>query len=480
MSIDVRPSEDAGKYLATDQLVWFAEVSDADADHLRLGLPEDQRFVVDLPDGPEDLHSGIYGVRPMEMSLPGAGVVPIAGLTWVGVHPDSRRRGVLSAMMTDHLARSHDAGLAISALHASEPGIYGRFGYGMAALQLQVDLGRGTTLSAPHLEDEAAGIRTRLVDAHAPGATQRLRECIRDNAPDWPGTILASADFVDLWGAESPVELRDKERRRILFATHEGRDVGAVMLRREHKWDNGRPSGTVTAGILTGSPAARLALLRRLVDLDLMGTTKLEAVSLDDPLLAWVGGPRATADLRTWDSTWVRLVDLAEAWALRTFEADCDVVVEVEDRYAPWNAGRWRLGAAGGSGSATRTDDAAEVTLDVAVLGAGFLGHGIGGLQRSGSVREHRVGAYGELARAMRTRRRAGALDRVLTMRPGVSDRSKYRTPGYPSVAYDRPRDFVLRDAPGQISAARHHLAAQPRPRLHVRHRGPAGRTARG
>ena len=69
MSIDVRPSEDAAKYLATDQLVWFGEVTDADAEHLRLGLPEDQRFVVDLPDGPDDLHSGIYGVRPMEKYL---------------------------------------------------------------------------------------------------------------------------------------------------------------------------------------------------------------------------------------------------------------------------------------------------------------------------------------------------------------------------------------------------------------------------
>ncbi len=403
MSIDVRPSEDAEKYLATDQLVWFAEVGDADADHLRLGLPEDQRFVVDLPDGPEDRHSGIYGVRPMEMSLPGGAVVPIAGLTWVGVHPDARRRGVLAAMMTDHLARTHQDGLAISALHASEPGIYGRFGYGMAALQLQVDLGRGTTLSAPHLEDEAAAIRTQLVDSHARGATQRLRECMRATAPDSPGTILASPDFIRLWGAESPAELRDKEPRRILFATHEGHDVGAVMLRREHKWDNGRPSGSVTAGLLTGPPAARLALLRRLVDLDLMGTTKLEAVAGDDPLLAWVGGPRATGDLRTWDSTWVRLVDLGAAWALRGFESDCDVVVEVEDRNAPWNAGRWRLTASSGAGSASRSDAPAEVTLDVAVLGAGFLGHGIGGLQRAGLVREHRAGAYAELARAMRT-----------------------------------------------------------------------------
>ena len=112
--------------------------------------------MVDLPDGPRDLHAGIYGVRPMEMSLPGGSVVPIAGLTWVGVHPDSRRRGVLGAMMTDHLTRTHDAGTVLSALHASEAAIYGRYGYGNAVLTHQVTLGRGTTFTAPHLEDEVA------------------------------------------------------------------------------------------------------------------------------------------------------------------------------------------------------------------------------------------------------------------------------------------------------------------------------------
>ena len=180
MSIDVRPSEDADKYLATDQLVWFGEVTGADAQHLRLGIPEDQRFVVDLHDGPEDHHAGIYGVRPMEMSLPGGALVPIAGLTWVGVHPDSRRRGVLAAMMADHLTRTHDAGTAISALHASEAAIYGRYGYGTAVLTHQVDLGRGTTFTAPHLEEEVAGITTHLVtmcscDGAADGGQPRTR-----------------------------------------------------------------------------------------------------------------------------------------------------------------------------------------------------------------------------------------------------------------------------------------------------------------
>ena len=366
-------------------------------------LPADQRFVVDLPDGPEDLHSGLYGVRPMDLSLPGVALVAVAGLTWVGVHPDTRRRGVLNAMMIDHLARTHKAGLAISALHASEHGIYGRYGYGMAALQLQIELGRGTGLTAPHLADEVATITTHLVTGSQPGVTDRLRDCMLREAPGVPGTIVGSREFMALWGLESPEELRDKEPRRFLFARRDGKDIGVVGLRREHKWSDARPSGTVTAGAFTGGPAARLALLRRLVDLDLMGTTRLENVSADEPLLAWVGGPRGTGSIKTWDGTWIRVVDLAAAWSLRTYEADCDVIVEVEDRYAPWNAGRWRLSVKGGRGAATRSEEPASVTLDVSVLGAGFLGHGVAGLLRAGLVREHREDTYAELARAMRT-----------------------------------------------------------------------------
>ncbi|KRE95203.1 hypothetical protein ASG76_05900 [Nocardioides sp. Soil774] len=403
MSIDVRPSTDAGKYLATDHLVWFGEVSDNDAEAMRLGLPEDQRFVADLPDGPEHLHAGIYGVRPMELALPGGALVPVAGLTWVGVHPDSRRQGVLSAMMRDHLARTRDAGTALSALHASEPGIYGRFGYGMAALHLQVSLGRGTTFTAPHLEEEARALTTQLVDMAAPGVTERMRACQLACASERPGTIVGSPGFFSLMAFEPAEALRDKEPRRVLFARRGGVDVGYVGLRREHKWEQARPSGTVTAGMVTGSPAARLALARRLVDVDLMGSTKLESIAVDDPLVDWVGGPRGTGELHTWDSTWVRLVDLGAAWSQRGYEHDCDVVVEVEDRHAPWNAGRWRLTASAGSGAAVRTDDAADVGLDVAVLGSGFLGHSIGGRLRAGLVREYRRGAYAELAGAMRT-----------------------------------------------------------------------------
>ena len=70
----------------------------------------------------------------------------------------------------------------------------------------------------------------------------------------------------------------------MLFATRDGVDVGLAAFRRTHKWEQHRPNGTLEVQALIGDPAARLALLRRLVDFDLVGTVKLPEMALDDPV----------------------------------------------------------------------------------------------------------------------------------------------------------------------------------------------------
>lgn len=407
MSIDVGPPEDLNRYLVTDHLVWFDEVADLSLDEQLASVPAALRFAASTGEDPADGYAGIYGVRPMDLGIPG-GLVPVAGLTWVGVHLDHRRQGVLSAMITHHLEHCRRTGWALSALHASEPTIYGRFGYGLAALELAVDLGRASTLTAPGLDDAAASLEVRLGPADNQGVAARMRAVDLELASVVPGMIVGEEIFYDRQVREFAHELRGKEPVRVLFAradtaTGEGRDVGYAAFRRTHKWDNARPGGEVAVGMLHGDPATRLALLRRVLDLDLMGTIKLGRVGPDDPLFTWVGGPRSTGDVRTYDSTFVRLVDLADAWSARRYEGDCDVVVEVADRFAPWNAGRWRLVASGGEGTAQRSTAEAEISVDVNVLGAGYLGRTVAPLLRAGAVTEHRRGAFLELAGAMRT-----------------------------------------------------------------------------
>ena len=406
--IRVGRADDAERFLATDRTVWFAEAFAASAEEQLVGLPEERRFAAEMDGGDPGTYAGVYGVYPLTLSVPGPGAgarqLACSGLTWVGVHPDQRRKGVLTAMLRHHFEQVHEEdGTHVSALHASEPAIYGRYGYGLASLELGVTLGRGATLTAPHLDEAAAGITTSLATVSEPDVAKRLRECHLASAG--LGSVVGQLSYYDAVCSQFPEELRGKEPLRVLFARRDGVDVGFAIFRRTEKWERARPSGELSVWALVGDPAAQLTLLRRLVDFDLIGTVKLGTVGVDDPLLLWAGGPRATADVATYDSLWVRLVDLPEALQARTWSAPCDVVVEVADAYAPWNDGRWRIRAdAAGEAAVERTAAESEVFLRVEALAAAYLGGGnLMAMLRAGLVAEQRTRAVAELWHGMRT-----------------------------------------------------------------------------
>jgi predicted acetyltransferase len=408
--IRVERATDGERYRASDDLIWFHGQPQHPVEIALQGVPEDQRFAAEVVGADVDpaTYAGIYGVRPMSLSVPdgeGSGrTVPVAGLTWVGVHPDHRRRGLLTAMLRHHFEQTRREGGHLSALHASEPDIYGRHGYGLASLELDVKLGRGATLTAPHLEDEAAAITTRLRTVDDEGMGERRRAIDLELMATNVGTIVGAPAFYDELTLVDPEEIRESEPPRILFAMRDGRDVGYVLFKRRHKWPNSRPAAEVSVFSLCGGPAARLALLRRVTDLDLSGTVTVDGVAASDPLLSWVQGPRGVCDVRPFDSLWLRLVDLPAAVAARGYESDCDLVVEVADEPAPWNAGRWRIRVKDGVGEATATDDAVQVSLPVAALGAAYLGGtNLAELHRAGVIAEHDPGAARALSRAFRT-----------------------------------------------------------------------------
>ncbi len=390
--IRVGRATDAERFLATDHTVWFEEVPAASPEEQLTGIPEQLRFAADVDGGDRATYAGIYGVFPLTLSIPGRDAdtrqVPCAGLTWVGVHPDHRRKGVLTAMMRHHFEQVHEQpGTHISALHASEPAIYGRHGYGRASMELQVSLSRGTTLTAPDLDGPAAAVTTHFATTHDPDVAKRMRECHLSCAA--LGSVVGEAGYYARVCRQIPEHLRDKEPWRVLFARRDTVDVGFAMFRRTHKWERARPAGELAVWALVGDVAAQLALLRRLVDFDLIGTVKIGTVGVDDPLLLWVGGPRSTSDVATYDSLWVRLVDLPEALQARAWSAPCDVVVEVADATAPWNDGTWRIRADdAGQATVQRTTASPELCLGVEALGSAYLGGGnLVALHRAGFVR---------------------------------------------------------------------------------------------
>ena len=64
--------------------------------------------------------------------MPGGAVLPLAAVTGVGVRADRTRRGLLTALMRAQLDDLRERGDVLALLWASEAGIYGRYGFGVA------------------------------------------------------------------------------------------------------------------------------------------------------------------------------------------------------------------------------------------------------------------------------------------------------------------------------------------------------------
>ncbi|MDV9178640.1 GNAT family N-acetyltransferase, partial [Streptomyces sp. W16] len=78
---------------------------------------------------------GTAGAFSFRLTVPGGASVPAAGITMVSVAATHRRRGLLTSMMRRQLDDVRSWGEPLAVLTASEPVIYGRFGYGIATLR---------------------------------------------------------------------------------------------------------------------------------------------------------------------------------------------------------------------------------------------------------------------------------------------------------------------------------------------------------
>lgn len=428
--IRVGPCGDGERFLRTQLLTWFSEPLREPMGETLSAFADGARFAATIdpdPDGDPDAdpdpdptrYAGAYGVFPLEVTVPGPlgslRQVPVAGLTWVAVHPDARRRGVLTAMLGDHFARTGAAvgGSGLSALHASEPAIYGRHGYGTASWETRVTLRRGATLVAPGLDAAAAAVRSRLLDADDDAVVARVRALMVSLAATRPGAVALPERVLRRGLHDLPQMLRDVEPRRVLVARLDGADAGFAVLRRRDRWSDHTPEGTVEVWVMDGPPAVQLALARRLVDMDLTREVVIRTRALDDPLVAWVGGPRGVQGPPA-DSLWLRLVDLPLALTTRGYAAPCRVVIDVQDPTLPANHGRWLLDVGpDGVARVGRPDGdrpGADVALTTSQLAAAYLGdRSLLTAHHAGLVQERRPGAVAELDRALRSPVGAGA-----------------------------------------------------------------------
>jgi predicted acetyltransferase len=331
---------------------------------------------------------GCAGSFTFGLTTPG-GAVTTAGLTMVGVLPTHRRQGILTQLMRRHLDMSRERGQPVAALWASEGSIYGRYGYGVAALACSISLERDRSAFAGGAP--AAG-RARLVDeAEAMKLMPPIWERVRQVTPGMPSRS-------EVWWEVR--RLRDWEwarqgggpLQRVVIEI-DGVPAAYALYRMSFRFEpSGVPAGTLSVlEALGATPAATRRLWRYLFDVDLIQRIDAVHLPLDHPLLLLVAEPRRLRFTAT-DGLYVRLVDVEAALAARAYGHGGAVTLEIEDRFCPWNRGCFRLD--GATRCARRTDAPADLRLDAAALGAAYLG-GISfrQLEDAGRVEERTDGA---------------------------------------------------------------------------------------
>ncbi|TCC03668.1 GNAT family N-acetyltransferase [Kribbella soli] len=383
---DVRVAQ-ADEYEPVGRVFGEAMMFESTADDLGRQLFEPERTLV-ATDGAEII--GTTKALTRDLSVPGA-VVDAAHVTGVGVRATYRRRGVLSQLMGRQLREVPEA---IAVLWASEPAIYGRFGYGAAAwgTNYEIDLRRvGPTND--RIRPGALGVLT--VDE----ALKELPTVLRRAQEQRPGVSGRSDLRWQKHLEDKPDDRGGRTARQILVHRDEAGTInGYALWRGKMNWVPTGPANEVLVEELVAPDATAYRVLwQHLLTMDLTAKVGYGYAAVDEPLQQLVSTPTAL-ERRVGESLWLRVTDVPRALQQRQYAVPVDVVLDVTDDLIEANTGRFRLTADGSSVRCERTDDPADLSLSIAVLGAAYLGgRPLAEFAPTGRVTEHTPGT---LARA--------------------------------------------------------------------------------
>ena len=373
--------------MACQAAVFFDDISDEFAAYFAGGVDLERTWAAF--DGGRVV--GTLRSFPTEFTVPGARVVPAAALTNVTVSSTHRRTGLLTRMVRADLAAAAERGEYMGILIASEYPIYGRFGYGPAVEGASYTIDRATA----HFRQPSVG-RVENVDAvtarrEAPVVYERFRG-------SQPGSIARPDRWWDreLRQVEVPGKAPEKSYW-ALYRSPEGLVEGYLRYRGTLSWDNMRPQGTlVIEELCSTTSAAYQRLWQHSCDIDLMSSIEARTRSVSEPLGFLLRDGRAVQQTRRHDFVWVRVLDVAASLAARRYAVERRLVIEVTDPLG-FATGRYVLEGGPSGAQCGRSDEPADLTMQVDALGAIYLGGtSLHALAEAARVDEHRPGALAE------------------------------------------------------------------------------------
>ncbi|WP_199747736.1 GNAT family N-acetyltransferase [Actinomadura sp. WAC 06369] len=377
------PQDDADRMLDLAATVFHLRFGDRDA--LRAWVLGMERIgAYDITGAEPDVLAGQLGVVPQRLSVPG-GALDCAAVTFVGVLPTHRRRGILSSMIDRMHADAAAAGRPVAALWASQGTIYGRYGFGVANRRIGFEVDTSRPLGLRTVPDDRP---LRLLDRER--APEVLGPLYERELARRPGGLARDEQWW-LRRTVAPVDHAYPRFTEPHIVVHpDGYAVYRTHERTVRLYD-----------MAAGTPQVEAALWRYLASIDLTRTIVAPERPVDDLLLHMAADPDQVTVTRDAAALWLRLIDVPAALRARSWAAEDAFVLDVADERLPGNRGRWRL-TTGAAPDCARTDAAPDLVLDVAELGAVYLGGTpVRTLVRVGTVAERTPGAAARLDAAL-------------------------------------------------------------------------------
>lgn len=392
------PLEDADPWTATMRVTFLETADGPDFDSARPA--REHTWVPDRHWGARANGRWVATLATLERTLtvPGS-VTPLAtvaadALTQVTVLATHRRRGLLTAMLSDSLQTARDRGDVVSILMAAEATIYGRFGYAPAERTARYTLRTRRRGCVPPVATD--GGQLRLVDAEEFGALAPA--VFAAAAGERAGNINRPERWWDRVVGRNGVPYAGARPNYVLRTGPTGPD-GYLAWRPAVPPDH--EYGTVVVeDFAAANDQAYRALWHYLATMDLVDRVNLERRPVEEPIGWLLPDPRTLCQTGVEDGLWLRLLDVPAALSARRYSTTGQLVIEVNDAdIGGYAQGRFALDAGPTHAACTRAPGRRpDVTVSQRALAALYLGGFTLRAQAiAGLVEEHTSGAVAVL-----------------------------------------------------------------------------------
>ena len=295
----------------------------------------------------------------MDMYIPG-GLSKIAAVASVSVQATHRRKGINRSIMKYQLEDIHSRQEPLAVLQASESIIYGRYGYGMASSENNLEIEK--TRSAYAIDHVPEGQSYFIEESEAREIFPQIYAKAIENRV---GMVRRNENWWKFRFREPGLKGGDPKSWFVKYQKN-GENDGYLRYTINDVELN-------VIELIASSHEAYSSLWRLCLDMDLVDIIKAEHRPADEELKWMLADPRRLVE-HSCDRYWVRLVDVKKALSQRLYSVDGSLTLEVRDSFLPWNQEVVELRSESGESSCATSNRNPDIVLSAGDLGAVYLG----------------------------------------------------------------------------------------------------------